>query len=256
MARPLSFEAAAMQMNLVPKAGERMSIFGMTGSGKTSFFMWLAKRIVEAPLIIYDVKIEPKFETLPHSTVVETPQEILDAVETGEFDYIIARPSVHLMDDPDALDRNYLLNHYYNLQGLPAYIDEAYPFHKNARAGKGLTALMTRGRSKGITTIISSQLPKYISRFCITEVNKSVLYKLQDMTDRKRINDLIPGFSDLAPPPKFHFYGIDLSEMETPQLFKPIPLERSANTGYVDKPKPETVASAAPAPRKSQALWL
>lgn len=238
-------------MNLIPETGERALIVGMTGSGKTAFFTWLARRIIAAPIIIYDTKIEPKFSELPHSIIVETPEEIADAVENGEHDYVVVRPGIELLNDPRELDRRFLLHHYHALQGLPCYIDEAYMFHVNSQAGPGLMALMTRGRSKGITTIVSSQRLSRISRFCITEINRAYIFRLQDKKDRVRIDDLIPDFSDLPIPGKHHFYFLEIGgDEEKPVLVAPVKLDSRTNQGYVDKE-----ANAVPVSKKA-GLWI
>lgn len=236
-------------MDLIPKTGERALIVGKTGQGKTAFFTWLARRITAAPLIIYDTKIEPKFAALPNAIITESESETAEAIDAGENDYIVIRPPVSILDDPRALDQ-LLLWHYHNAQGLPAYIDEAYMFHVNSQAGPGLTALMTRGRSKGITTIVSSQRPSRISRFCITEIDKAFIFRLQDKKDRVRIDDLIEDFSQLPIPAKHHFYFMDVGDMDAPQLFKPVKLDVAQNQGYVD-----VDASAVPVSRKS-GIWL
>jgi DNA helicase HerA-like ATPase len=237
-------------MELIPAQGERALIVGKTGQGKTAFFTWLARRIEAAPLLIYDTKIEPKFAALPNSRIAETVQDVAEAIDAGESDYIVWRPAIEILDKPQSLDQ-LLLWHYHNAQGLPAYVDEAYMFHVNSQAGPGLTALMTRGRSKGITTIISSQRPSRISRFCITEIDKAFLFRLQDKKDRVRVDDLIEDFSDLPVPKKHHFYFFDAADdMEKPVLMAPVKLDASIDQGYVDN-------EASPVPvTKKAGLWL
>ncbi len=236
-------------MNLIPAQGERALIVGKTGQGKTAFFTWLARRIEAAPLIIYDTKIEPKFAALPNSRIAETVGDVSELIEEGESDYIVWRPGIEILDKPQSLDQ-LLLWHYHSAQGLPVYIDEAYMFHVNSQAGPGLTALMTRGRSKGITTIVSSQRPSRISRFCITEIDKAYTFRLQDKKDRVRLDDLIEDYSEMPIPGKHHFYFYDAGEMEKPVLMAPVKLDASVDQGYVDN-------EASPVPvSKKAGLWL
>jgi hypothetical protein len=236
-------------MDMIPKQGERALIVGKTGQGKTAFFTWLARRIEAAPMIIMDTKIEPKFVQLPNSRVAESVQDVAELIDSGEVDYIVWRPALEILDDPRSLDQ-LLLWCYHNAQGLPVYIDEAYMFHVNSQAGPGLTALMTRGRSKGITTLISSQRPSRISRFCITEIDRAYVFRLQDKKDRVRLDDLISDYSDMAVPGKHHFYFYDAGEMEIPVLMAPVKLDASIDQGYVD-------SDASPVPiAKKAGLWI
>ena len=221
--------------DIIPDKGERAAIFGMTGSGKTGFACWLLKRLSDVcvPVIIYDTKIEPKFEALPNSTVVEDINAAYDAVQGGEFDYIIVRPNIHVMNDPVTLDK-WLLFHYSHMQGTTAYIDEAYTFHRNSQAGPGLTALMTRGRSKGITTILSAQRPARISRFLITECNSHYIFRLRDKQDRQRIDDVSEDFSKRDKLEPYFFYFIQGDDSDNPILYSPITLDPEMQSGYTD----------------------
>lgn len=219
--------------SIIPEKGERAFIGGQTGSGKTGLAAWILIRIPFAPIFIYDTKDEPKFLKLPNSIVVTTMAEMKEQYDNPEIDYIIVRPPLDIIDEPKELDK-YLLYHYHNFRNSTAYIDEAYTFHINGRAGKGIVALYTRGRSRGITTILSSQRPKGIDRFCITESQKLYILRLADKDDRKRIQDLIPNFADLPLPPKHGFYFYITGE-DSPELYKPVKLDAGLNTGYVDE---------------------
>lgn len=221
--------------SFVPQKGERCFIAGTTGSGKTALSCFLLKRLPDeaTPVLIYDIKGEPKFEALKPNTIVSNMEEAFEAAHSGEADYIIVRPPEHLLTEPDTLDRM-LLYHYRFLHGMTAYIDEAYPFHRNSQAGPGLTALMTRGRSRGITTIVSSQRPQRISRFIVSEAERAFILMLRDKKDRIRIDDLSEEFSKREKLKKHWFYHIDGENADNPDLYSPIPLEAEFQTGYTD----------------------
>jgi hypothetical protein len=222
----------SQQVNLIPELGERCLFAGQTGSGKTAGACWLMQNIPEAPIIIFDTKIEPKFALLPAVVIVSTIAEAVEFIDDHKFDYIVIRPSEDISFEPVALD-DMLKEAYRLFHNCPIYIDEIYSFHNNGKAGKGLHALLTRGRSKGITLIMSTQRPAWISRFCITEASKYYIFKLVDKDDRKRLSDVIPDFVDYPAPSKHGFYYFDHT-LETPILFKPVKLDPRLDTGYTD----------------------
>lgn len=212
-------------MNISPDVGERALIVGQTGSGKTQFNTWLLKFLGHQFIIIYDTKIEPKFESYENFSIVLTVEEArkeikrLKKFKDKQF-FIIVRPSVEDSADPELLDKM-LYYHYAHLHGVAAYIDEAYTFHKNGQAGPGLIALLTRGRSKKITTIISTQRPAWLSRFCISEAQKFFIFRLVDDKDKKRLSDVIPKFDKKPNPKRYHFYYFEY-DLDEPILFNPI----------------------------------
>lgn len=230
---------AAPAGSIIPERGERALIVGQTGSGKTGFATWLLKRIPTAPIVIYDTKIEPKFEALGHSIVVPSVTAARGVIDQGEHDYIIVRPADDLLHDHEALD-GMLYSHYMHLQGIDAYIDETYSFHSaGGRAGKGLIALLTRGRSKGITTIMSTQRPVHLSRFALTEAQRFYIFWLGHEDDHKTIAKIIPGFDKLKPPPEYYFYYYNNREKQI-KLFKPVKLDEQVAAGYTDTIETET----------------
>lgn len=238
--------------SLLPERGERALIVGQTGSGKTAFACWLLKRIQRAPVVIYDTKIEAKFLTLQPSTVVTTFDEVLAVFDNGEHDYIIVRPPSDLIGYPRALDNDYLLRHYIELRGIDLYIDELKSFHNNGRAGSGLINLLERGRSSGITLIMSTQRPSWISLSTLSEAQKTFIFYLKSEDDIKRVAKFVPG---IAEKPKltsrgYQFYYYDDAE-DRLQLFKPIKLDAPKATTMV-----EAEAIAEPdADRKRGLIW-
>lgn len=228
---------------IIPRTGERTITVGQTGSGKTGFTVWQLRRFVESPIVIYDAKEDSKFLSLKPHRVVSTQAEVRAAVDDDEVDYVIVRPPSEMLGDPEALD-DYLWLHYNEFRGVPAYIDEAYMFHRRGHAFRGLIGLLTRGRSRGQTCMISTQRPAFISLFCFTEAQKMFVFKLQHLDDKKRMANVIPGFETRETPPKYGFYFFD-SDADTLTKYGPVKLDPDVNTGYTDKGKTEDVVSVA-----------
>lgn len=220
-------------MNIVPAVGERALIVGQTGCGKTAFACWLLAYCRDG--VIYDTKIEPKFAALPGARVVDSWADVRKVWKKDkDVRFVVFRPPVSDVIDPDKLD-HYLLRHYEEMRQTTAYIDEAYQFHNQGRCGPGLQSLLTRGRSRGITTIMSSQRPKWLSLFCLTESQRFYIFRLVDRNDRKRFADIIPGFDADADVPRHYFRYCDF-DLPAPVLFSPVPLDKSiaANSTYTD----------------------
>lgn len=228
---------ASLGASIIIRKGERALIVGQTGSGKTTFAIWYLRRLPGAPIVIYDTKIEPEFQKMPFATVVANTDEALQAITDAEFDYIIIRPSDHLLGDADALD-DMLWRHYMEMKGVDAYIDEVYSFHKSGRGGKGLIALLTRGRSKGISTIMSTQEPNWLSSFVLSQAQRYYIFWLGDREHYKKLGRYIPEFADMPAPPKYFFYYYQMMS-EKPVLYKPVKLDEPAKPDHTETDKPD-----------------
>ena len=218
---------------IIPSEGERVFIGGPTGSGKSLMGIWLARRIPQSPMIIYDTKREPEFSKLPRSRVVTRWENIDEALDDGETDYVIFRPSRYIATNPKELD-NYLMDHLERFSRIAALLDETYAFHNSGRAGPGLQSLLTQGRSEGITTIMMAQRPAWISLFCLSESQRFYLFDLAHEDDRKRISKVIPGFDELPRPPEFHFYYMTLRMIragQAPVMMPPVALDPMPRKG-------------------------
>lgn len=215
--------------------GERGLIVGQTGSGKTAFACHMLANHPRAPVIIYDTKIEPKFDALPRTVITSDMREAKDLSYDEEIYNIVYRPPLGVAVDPELMD-SALTNHYYNLAHCDAYIDELYTFANNGRAGPGILALLTRGRSKGITTIMATQRPSWIPRICLTEAQRYYIFRLSDRQDVKRLGDVLPDFDRLYNRrlPRYDWYFYDPGQMLEPQRMPKITLDKQFDTGYND----------------------
>ena len=221
--------------SILLQRGQRGIIVGQTGSGKTIGAIWQLQQSALSPVIILDTKGEPAFnkiargETEPGAGDAER-LEIYDDGETflkawkrrDQPEYIIVRPSAEEIAEPLAMDL--ILTGIYNAgKSCLVYIDEAYQWHIAGRAGPGLVGLLTRGRSKGMTTLISTQRPAWISRFCFSEAQKFYIYRLSDKRDMKTLAEYIHDFSNKTVAKKHHFWYYNV-DMEACLSYRPVPL--------------------------------
>lgn len=200
------------------KSGERGVIVGHSGSGKTSGAVWQLAQTSLAPVIVFDTKGEPAFDALPREREGGEREEMLPVGSFSEFaalaydelpEYVLVRPSVAELADPKALDR-YLMHIYEHFRPALVYIDEAYQFHVGSNAGPGLIGLLTRGRSRGISTLVGMQRPAWVTRSVFTEAVRFYVYRLIDDEDVKRMAQFIPGFDALPRVEQHHFWYYDI----------------------------------------------
>ena len=216
-----------------PAPGERAVIIGQTGSGKTTFARYLLERLETVPIVIYDTKEEPKFDALPASIIARDIRQVIKCIDMPDIDHVVFRPDVSLLNRPDELDK-LLLFHYEHMRGVNAYIDELYTFHKSGQCGPGLVALYTRGRSRGITTIASTQRPRWVSGFALSEAQQFFVFHLNKKDDRRTVSDA-SGMPDYENPPKHHFLVYRPDE-NIVRLVKPVLVDPERGEEYTDTP--------------------
>jgi hypothetical protein len=185
---------------------------------------------------IFDTKGEPKFDALigKHGKEVQDVAAAMKIKKNEhDIDFVIIRPDVEKLSDPEYLD-GLLLESYYGLTGCTIYVDELYMFHRGVSSGPGLTALLTRGRSKGITFIGSTQRPARISVFAMSEAQKFFVFRLIYPDDRKKLGGIIPDFEKMPTPPKFGFIYYETGESAALR-YGPVRLDRQIVAGYTDE---------------------
>lgn len=195
--------------SIIPANGDRGIVIGATGSGKSTASMWLLRRIPRVPTVIYNTKDEKMFAELPNVARADYFDDVLKLVDDGQTDYVDFHPPSKELNRPEILD-GYLWRHLHELQDIPAYIDELYSFHRRGDPFDGLTALLTRGRGAGITTIMATQRPAYISMFSLTEAQHFYIFRLSHKHDHKRVSNVVDGYDTVKKPGEFgfHYYNI------------------------------------------------
>ena len=196
-----------------PKAGEHVLCVGQTGSGKSVLLQELIKSATIAPIFILDSKCDDGFLAL------NRPDEDLEIFDGGILafsklikqpprkiaTYLVIRPPVDEVTDPDILDAYITLIHQYYKGHCIIVIDELYMLHKNGRAGTGLSGALTRGRSKGHSLYGATQRPSWISRFCISEMSHYYIFRLMEVDDRKRFSHV--GYDKNKMLDRYHYFN-------------------------------------------------
>lgn len=218
-------------MSIILGKGQRGLLVGQTGSGKTWGAIYQLQHVDTPLVIVLDTKGEPAFNALPcreseSHEFYNSGDDAIDGFRAKKRPtYMIVRPSPQEISEPEAMDM--ILQNIYDMRTeCLVYIDEAYQWHINGRAGSGLTGLLTRGRSMGISTLIATQRPAWISRFCLTEAQKFYIYKLIDKKDFKTVGELFPGGVVPAPNERYQFTYYDNSDIVDPAIYAAVPAPR------------------------------
>lgn len=215
------------EKSILLQRGERGISIGHTGSGKTIGMIYQLQHSPLNNVIVFDTKGEPAFDGLARDDETiefyESNADFVKIIDARKWpNYMIVRPSPAEMRDADLMDEM-LQAIYERGKSCLVYIDEAYQWHNAGRAGAGLIGLLTRGRSKGISTLLSTQRPSWISRFCFSECQKFYIYRLTDIRDRKTVAGYVPDFDRVTVAKKFHFWYYDTSSENPIQLYAPVP---------------------------------
>lgn len=208
-------------MKLEIKPGKRYTIIGKTGSGKSVLMLKLIETYKHKPILILNSKEDPDISDLADGkkgVEVGSIAAMLSAVKK-HYEYIVITPPLHELPDPVALD-NYILQMYLTNKPHLFAIDELYMIHRGGRPGAGLTALLTRGRSKKMSYVGCVQRPAGVSRHVISEAEEFFIFNLTDERDKKILNEIgldIPEKID-----DYHFYH---SDNDGARIFAPLPFE-------------------------------
>lgn len=168
-------------MNL-PRDEDRTACLGRTGSGKTTFSMWLLSgtNFQTERWVIYNTKGDklinqiaaiPGVRTL---AITETPDE------PGLYIYN-PRPDQQLEIDAS-------FRRIWDIQNCGVVIDEGYMIEVEG----GFNALLTQGRSRKIPMIVCSQRPAWISKYVFSEASFVSVFQLQHLGDRKNVAQFVP----------------------------------------------------------------
>ncbi len=183
-----------------PNNTQRVSIVGMTGSGKTRFAAWLLSQynFRQQPYVIIDVKGD------------DLLQRIDRAIEI-DHKTVPKAPGLYYMNPhPDQVDEmETWLTKVWERGRTGLYFDEGYVFPNS----KALNRILTQGRSLRIPAMILTQRPVWCSRFVFTQADFIVGFYVNDERDWEPLRALTPknavwDFNNELPPYCARWYDV------------------------------------------------
>jgi hypothetical protein len=180
-----------------PGPADRLTINGMTGSGKTTFAMWLFAESADfdkKPWVFVDYKNE---QLLRQVTAEEMGEEIgLGETLPKNPGVYVVRPDV--MKGPAPVVE--FLWRVYKRGKIGLFLDEATMIPElrgEGNSGGPFQSLLSQGRSKEIPIWTLAQRPVHVNKMVYSESNFSCAFKLKSRKDlEKIIEEAIPEHSE------------------------------------------------------------
>src|SRR5262249_39904615 len=168
------------------RRNDRAMLIGATESGKTT----LARYLIEDPnkkhSVVYDAKISTAIDEwlyLPHA-----PYYNFEQLQEAEESRLIYRPNYRESLDPYAQDA--FFEWVYESRFTRVYVDEAYALLGGSSPSFHLQACLSRGRERGISTVVATQRPKRIPLITMSEAENFYIFRLNLIEDRMRVYEL------------------------------------------------------------------
>jgi hypothetical protein len=213
-----------------PGTRDRVTVNGMTGSGKSTFALWLVAESADfhrKPWIIIDYKRE---------------DIVVAALKEGLFKPLAVnaklprKPGMYVVQ-PDAKAGPgpvvELLWNVYDQGSIGLFLDEATMIPElrgEANSGGPFQSILSQGRSKVIPTYVLCQRPVHVNNMVFTENNFYCAFRLRGSKDLDKVTDYIPErsrdfkrvWSDDIVLPKYHSRWYD-AQQDRSFILRPSP---------------------------------
>lgn len=214
--RPPSAPVAGRPGDVLIRRGDRITIIGRTGSGKSVALRYLVATYSRAVLV--DPKGRAVMDGWPVVYGVDAFRAAWPAAPR-----VIARPG-------PAEDRSVWLDAVcrvvYHAGETALAVDEIVGLASSTRPSRWLDAVLTQGRELGITAIVCTQRPRRIPPTVLSEADHILVYALNRDDDRRAVAEVIgdypaPAFGSW----RFVYWSARLTDpIESP----PLPIESAA----------------------------
>jgi hypothetical protein len=221
---------------------DRGILIGATGCGKTTLARFLIEDTEKPYSVVYDAKASDAIGEWAGLPPYENPGKALrptmalytdlDELPYAEERRIVYRPPYTEERDPVKQDKFFEWVYWHYRRRL--YVDEAYALLGGSNPSFHLQACITRGRERGISTLIATQRPKRIPLITMSEAEHYYIFRTQMPEDKVRIFELT-GISieeqiDLK---RFEFYYFNVYNGLYPSKLKlSIPAIRPTQRNY------------------------
>ncbi len=173
------------------KPTDRVILVGTTGSGKTYFAQHVLKR---APCLVV---MDPKGLINSKEWALEPWDKKQRHLNKGENVRVRIPPQTHEDDWEYYFARIYEIARARKYRPFVVYIDELYGIGP-ANGSRGLQALYTRGRELGISVWASTQRPKRIPIYALSEAETIILFTTRMPQDVDLMGEMIPDLGQLT----------------------------------------------------------
>ncbi len=195
----------------LPPADSRTVVIGATGSGKTTFGMWLLShaRFDKRPWVFVDFKREQMLDRIGWPPLIELKMGRLPK-----------KKGLHVLApraDQDEEVEDWLWK-VWTKGNIGLFFDEVSLVPDKS----ALRAIMRQGRSKVIPVISCTQRPVDVPREVFTEANFVSMFRMQDIRDVKTIEGFT-GLRDLQKPLERRWSRWYDAERNQLILLKPVP---------------------------------
>ena len=198
--------------NLKINVGDRVAIFGRTGSGKTFFAKnWLLPHYDR--YVFWDVKHENL--DMEHDIVVHNPKELKSAIEN--HNKILYQPT-----SPTDKDFDSICQIIFESKDNALYVDEAAMISTPTKILYWHKILVTQGRSYNVGIIDVSQRPRDLHNTLISESEHLFVFALSLETDVLKLRQQMGTAADeIYYLPEYHFLYHNV-KFNKSFIFKPI----------------------------------
>ncbi len=195
----------------LPNDTQRLSIYGMTGSGKTIAGLWHLQRrnFVSKRWEILDFKRDPSIAKIPRLEEIDVKSTV--SKHPGLY---VRRPHPSQLEHVE----DYLWK-LWERGNVGLMIDEGYMV---PRLSGALRSLLTQGRSLKVPIINLTQRPSWISPFLMSESDFHQVFFMQNPVDRDKLAEWVPIEGRLEKNYHSVYYDVSANKVE---YLAPVPCE-------------------------------